>query len=226
MAAGEQAGLGRLPAPDVRDRSFLLQPPRRGEEMPRRRFWSSPGVLDQGETSQCVAYSTTKWLIGGPVTNRTMPWSIEQFYHDCQQVDEWPGDGYDGTSVRAAFKLLKERGYVTEYRWAFDHPTLLRHVLLVGPAVLGTDWHMEMFMSDRWGYIEPVGEIVGGHAYKVVGASQDRVHPASGMKGAYRIVNSWGPNWADSGRAWLAFDHADALIKAHGEACTATEKKV
>lgn len=226
MARGEQAGLGRLPSPDSRDRGYLLQAPRRGEELPPHKYWYSPGVLDQGNTSQCVAYSTTKWLVSGPVTNTKMPWPIDAFYRDCQRVDEWPGEDYDGTSVRAAFRLLKERGYVSEYRWAFDHPMLLRHVLSVGPAVLGTDWHLDMFRPDRHGYIEPTGDIAGGHAYAVVGADRDKVHPDTGWVGAYRIVNSWGPNWGEGGRAWLAFDHADALIKNWGEACTAIEKKV
>lgn len=221
------AGLGRLPAPDDRDRNYLLPRAARREleELPRRKIWYSPGVWDQGGTSQCVSYSTNKWLWGGPVVNRRAPWSLEQFYLDCQRNDEWPGEDYDGTSVRAAFKLLKDRGYVSEYRWAFDHPTVLKHVLTVGPVVFGTDWYIEMFTPDRWGYIEPAGEIVGGHAYKVVGADQDRKHPLSGELGAYRIVNSWGEGWGQNGRCWLTFSAADKLIRAWGEACTAIEVK-
>ncbi len=222
-----QPALGRRHAPDERDRKHLLPRPRRGElaELPRRKMWSSPGVLDQGDTSQCVAYSSTKWLTGGPICNKLPFPRIEDFYHECQRNDEWQGENYDGTSVRAAFKVLKQKGVVSRYAWAFDCETAVNHVLGVGPMVFGTDWHRDMFTPDRWGYIEPNGPIEGGHAYCIVGADRDRVHPLTGAKGAFRIVNSWGAGWAQKGRCWLSFADADKLIKADGEACTAFEVK-
>ena len=223
-----QPALGRLPPPDrSRDSEYLLPRLARGEaaELPRRRLWWSPGVWDQRDTSECVAYSTGKWLVGGPVTNR-LPWTLNEFYRDCQRNDEWPGEDYDGTSVRAAFRLLKERGLVSEYRWAFDHPTTLKHVLTVGPVVVGTDWHREMFMPDRWGYVAPDGPVEGGHAWCVVGADQDRRHPLTGEVGAYRAVNSWGINWGQQGRFWITFSHMSRLIKAYGEVATAAEVKL
>src|SRR5688572_2531445 len=109
--------LGRLHAPDPRDRQYLLKALRNIEGLPAEKYWSSPGVLNQGNTSMCVAYSTVKWLTGGPVSNVKLPWTIPQFYKLCQQNDEWEGEEptYEGTSVRAAFKLLQRYQFVTGY---------------------------------------------------------------------------------------------------------------
>ena len=219
-----EIGLGRRHAPDERDRNYLL--PRRAPLGPSSKHWLSLGpVLDQGGTSQCVAYSGTKYLTTHPIVNKP-PLAPADLYRECQRVDEWPGEepDYEGTSVRALFKVLKRIGLVTEYRWAFDAPTVISHVLTRGPVVLGTDWHLDMFTPDRWGYIWPIGESVCGHAYLMIGASQARKNP-DGTVGAARILNSWGPNWAERGRAWLAFHALEYLIANQGEACCATEIK-
>lgn len=222
----KRCGLGRLVAADPRDRKFLLKPLRDIEGLPERRNWNASGVLDQGGTPQCVAYSTAQWLASGPVTNRKqMPWSIAQFYRECQRNDEWPGEDYDGTSVRAAFKVLKRDGFVSGYEWAFDYGTALKHLMLVGPMVFGTDWYEGMFGPDAHGYVRPGGAIAGGHAYAVVGATRTKRDPLTGQLGAFRILNSWGAGWGQGGRAWLSFADANYLIAAQGEAVLGVEVK-
>ena len=32
-------------------------------------------------------------------------------YHEAQKIDEWPGEDYDGTSVRAGLDILRKRGH-------------------------------------------------------------------------------------------------------------------
>ena len=81
-----------------------------------------------------------------------------------------------------------------------------------GPAVIGTNWHRDMFTPDDRGYITPTGSLAGGHAYRVVQA-----HP---YRNAYRIVNSWGRQWGQAGRAWIHRDHVAYLLAARGEAAT------
>jgi hypothetical protein len=105
-------------------------------------------------------------------------------------VDEWPGEDPDsGTSVRALFKVLKRIGYVREYRWAYDVETLVQQVLAVGPVVMGTSWFYDMMDPDRWGYIQPTGSSMGGHAWLIIGASRTRVNPDKTI-GAVRMINS------------------------------------
>ncbi len=152
--------------------------------------------------------------------------SEAEFYKACQRDDEWEGESYDGTSVRAAFKQLQKAGMVSEYRWAFRVGPMVSHILAVGPVVVGTDWHMSMFQEDRHGYIYPgTGTPVGGHAYLVAGADTKRKNP-DGTTGAVRIVNSWGKGWADRGRAWITLDAMDALLRYDGECATATEVRL
>ena len=52
-----------------------------------------------------MAYAIAKWLECNPVKNK-LPMSLEAFYKERQRNDKWIGEDYDGTSVRAAFKVF------------------------------------------------------------------------------------------------------------------------
>lgn len=221
---GDQTGLGRiLSTPDERDAKYLLpKTTKRAAEITSRHWLSKGKTLDQGATSQCVAYSGVRLLTTHPIVNK--PLDPVELYGQCQTLDEWPGENYDGTSVRALFKALKLRGLVEEYRWARDAQSVLTHVLAKGPVVMGTTWTIDMFTPDREGYIWPVGRPAGGHAWLIIGANRKKQNPDDTV-GAVRMINSWGPNWGANGRAWLSLKALQALIDDYGEACTATEVK-
>jgi hypothetical protein len=215
--------LGRLPAVDERDRRFAMAAP---PSERRFRSWLSPGeVWDQGWTSQCVAYAANRWLTSHRVVNK-VAMTHEGLYAECQRVDEWPGEDYDGTSVRAAFKVLKTRGFVQAYTWASELEPVVRHILEVGPVVMGTDWTSDMFDVDEKGYIWPSGSVVGGHAWVAIAVNRNRKNP-DGSVGAVRLLNSWGAEWGQWGRAWVTLPDMERLIHGledwPGEACTAVE---
>lgn len=207
----EQRRFGRLVAIDERDkrpRYAMAAPP---TDRTHRNWLSLGGPWDQGSTSQCVAYSSHRYLHTHPVVNR--PWMPHaDLYHQCQLVDEWPGEDYDGTSVRAAFKVFKTFGAVESYNWAFELEPVVRHVLEIGPVVMGTDWTDGMFDVDAHGYIWPTGDLAGGHAWLLVAVNRNRSNP-DGTRGAGRLLNSWG-RWGhnSSGRAWVAFHVLERLI--------------
>lgn len=218
-------GLGRLPV--ERDDAELTRYalPRRAREARAvtSKYWLSRGAaFDQGPTSQCVAYSGVRYLVTHPIVNK--PLDFAELYRECQKVDEWPGENYDGTSVRALFRVLKSRGLVSEYRWALDCETVINHVLTTGPVVMGTTWTMDLFTPDRWGFIRPGGASVGGHAWTIIGANRRKLDPLTGKLGAVRMINSWGPRWGEQkGRAWVSFSDLDLLIRDDGEACCSVE---
>lgn len=216
--------LGRLPAIDERDRRFSMLAPRTDRTF---RSWLSSGpAWDQGATSQCVAYAANRLLLSHNTVNK--PLDHVELYRDCQDNDEWPGNDYSGTSVRAAMKVLKQRGLIESYSWAFEPEQVIRHTLEVGPVVLGVDWTTGMFTPVN-GYITPGGEIVGGHAILGIAVNRRRQNP-DGTVGAIRLLNSWGSSWGEKGRCWLSFYDLGRLMRGlsrwPGEAATATEIRV
>jgi hypothetical protein len=217
-------GLGRLAAPDLRDHKFLIRP--RAVAGIDTREWVNHGIWDQGNTPQCVAYSSLKWLTAGPIANKATADQTAEFYKRCQQNDEWDGEDYEGTSVRAAFKVLQARGFIQSYYWAFDVAAAANFILSTGPMVFGTIWTEAMFEPVR-GILPPDldSPIAGGHAYLIIGVNKKIKCPDKTL-GAFRVVNSWGSSWGQSGRAWLPFSLADKLFKEDGEAVCATEIKV
>jgi hypothetical protein len=217
------AGLGRKHAVDPRDHGFALKAI---TPAPMRTSMMWPlvtPVLDQDDTPMCVGYAWTQFLYTAPVEHRRDALGnpgvlAHQLYTMAQELDEWPGTNYDGTSVRAGAKALQAMGRLTEYRWAFSAAEARAFVLTRGPVILGINWYDDMFSPDHGGYLKVSGPLAGGHAILVDGYEQKR--------NAFRLVNSWGAGWGENGRAWLTFDDCDRLIKDDGECCSAVELKV
>lgn len=225
-------GTGRLKPPDRdKDTEYLLERRPRAASGVVRRTHRSVGILDQGSTSQCVIYACDKYLTTWPIRNKGFKTAEERakIYREVQEMDEWPGidPEIQGTSVRAMFKWMKDKGYVSEYRWAFDCETVINHVLGTGPVEMGTIWDDGMSNPDKWGYIAPNQTTAddSGHAWTIIGADRQKKNP-DGTNGRVTMVNSWGTGWGLKGRAYVTFDNLDRLIKMDGEAAVATEIKV
>lgn len=221
---GREHGLGRLMAKDQNDHKFLMR--RMAEEAAKIvcKTWRCYGVLDQGKTNQCVGYSVWNWLASGPIIN-VPRFAPEWLYRESQKEDEWPGEDYEGTSGRGAFKVLLREGFIGEYRWAFDAATILDHLLAVGPVVVGTNWYKDMDTPDANGVIHIGGNKEGGHEYLLIGGHRDRKFKSIGRKPVVRIVNSWGVGWGQRGRAWMLLEDLERLMHEDGEASIANEVK-
>jgi C1A family cysteine protease len=218
-------GLGRLWVHNERDTEHLMPRLSRAGTVTSK-YWWTPEVWDQGATSQCVAYSGVRYLISNPVRNK--PISFVELYKDCQDNDEWPGSNYDGTSVRALFKVFKRRGLVDEYKWAFECGPAVDHLLLAGPVVFGTVWSDRMANIPKNNFldVEPdLSRVQDGHAWCAYGVNKKKRCP-DGSLGAVRAMNSWGKSWGEGGRFWVSFKDLDRLVKAEGESCVSDEIKI
>jgi hypothetical protein len=172
---------------------------------------------NQGNTPMCVGYAWAHWIADGPVTHTGVqpPIAPNLIYYEAQKVDEWPGENYDGTSVRGGAKYLTNSGKVGNYYWAYDVQTLINTILQLGPVVVGTNWYYNMFYPNSNGVISIGGSLAGGHAYVINGV--DTVNKL------FRIKNSWGQSWGKSGHAFITFTNMTRLINEHGEICLAIE---
>lgn len=207
-------GLGRLYAPDERDNLHLMS-----VEPTLRTVMHWPGavILDQGNTPQCVGYAWKGYKKIAPVITNT-GLLAPQIYRRAQQLDEWPGENYPGTSVRAGAKVLEEEGILQEYMWAYNITTITNWLLTRGPVCVGTDWYNNMFHPDTNGRLHIGGGVAGGHAYLLSGYNSKTK--------LVRMINSWGRMWGQAGRAWIHELDLAELLSNNGEACTAVERKV
>ncbi len=211
--------LGRLPSSDERDKQYQIGLPL-GTSARTSRYWNANGWWgDQALYPHCVGFAWTHWVEDGPVTQKGPAPIVDphKVYSEAQKIDEWPGEEYDGTSVRAGAKVLQSKGFISEYRWAWDVDTLIEAILELGPVVVGTNWYEDMFNPDETGLIKVGGRVAGGHAYLINGVNK--------KKRLFRLKNSWGRNWGLKGHAYISFDDMSRLIAEDGEICLGIEIK-
>jgi Papain family cysteine protease len=215
--------LGRIHSVDVRDLNYLIVnhlPQAFSVTTKTSQYWQDNiWNGDQGNTPMCVGYAWAHYIEDGPITHSgTHPVvSPVDIYNGAQRLDPWANIPHDGTTVRAGAQYLKNNSKISSYLWAYDVNTLANTVLNVGPVVVGTNWYYNMFFPDRTGRIRVGGYLAGGHAYDINGVD---------MKAQlFRIKNSWGTSWGQSGHAYISFSDMAYLIKQNGEVCLAVENQ-
>lgn len=241
-------GFGRRVVFDLRDHDYLarekLVPMSRFKGPSKTsRFWGIGPTMDQGQTPQCVAFSTCHLLQGGPVKN--LPWNkagqgaadyARWWFGECLKNDEWEGEDPNfGTSGRASMKVGKALGFWPEYVWSFDVDSAADFIIQRGPALFGTIYPDSMQSPDAEGFVSYDGDSTfagmhaDGHEYYVFGVSKTQKCP-DGTKGCFYYQNTWG-NWSityrgQPGVAKLPFSLAAKLFAAGGDCMMPTEIKV
>lgn len=107
---------------DFRDRMFsptLIEVPTRIDLAEYRRF--SVPVLDQGTEGACTGFALAtiaNYLLRcRKVVPDVTPVSPRMLYEMARRYDEWPGEGYDGSSARGAMKGWHKHGVCCEELW-------------------------------------------------------------------------------------------------------------
>lgn len=201
------------------------------DEFDLSKWFPAPG--DQGNQASCVgwalAYGISSYMeavkLQRPPTQPEHVFSPSFIYN---QINEYGCMG--GSNLREALDLMKVSGVarMTDFpynendcskvpgqeikvlakpfsisgwkRVEFVNEGLMKTLLVKGkPIVIG-------MQTDSWFRSLDNGEVyrvasyrdVGGHAVVVIGYDDRR--------GAYKILNSWGPDWGDDGYGWIAYD--------------------
>lgn len=182
--------------------------------------WSLSKYLNQGQEGACVGFGYSHELAAQPdvvkgVTNQT----AKGLYWQAQKLDDWPGGSYpgntdeyyEGTSVLAGAKAATANGYYAGYTWAFSEEDVALAIANIGPVVIGINWYDGMFNPDENGFLNPTGNLAGGHCTLLKGVNAEEDY--------YVLHNSWGKSWGDKGTAKLSRDSLVSLLKQDGEAC-------
>lgn len=178
-------------------------------------LWDLPECLDQGQQGACVGFGWTHELLAQPV--RVVGVDPFAVYNRAKQLDDQPGEDYEGTSVLAGAKVIQELGHMTEYRWALSIEDVLATLAVHGPVVIGVDWYAGMEDVDAQGYIHPTGDVMGGHCTCLRGVVRDSNDPR-GWAAVGR--NSWGRSWGiDGGDFRIGATDLDKLRATNGEFC-------
>lgn len=235
-------GLGRRPLPDG-DTKHLERFPIRGAvpdivrtvERTLALPYTYRAKYDQGSEGACVGFASS-WMMS--VLNRRF-YDAPFLYREARKIDEWPGESYDGTSVRAGMEVLRTVGHkflhnhahehapliedgIHEYRWATRVDEVRSCIAAGVPVVLGVDW-LSSFDTPKkksdgshWIGEGELGTVRGGHAICAFGASDRRQ--------AVRLVNSWGKTYP---LVYLPYTTLQRLldgIQYQGEAAIITDR--
>lgn len=209
-------GTGLLPSYDARSADFPVGAALDPAAAVVSRQWRLTQRLDQGQTPRCVGFSLAQELNAEPVEIPLSDWSAPNIYALAQKLDEWPGEGYDGTSLLAGMKALVQYGAVTEYRWASTVEDIMAALSQIGPVVMAGPWLTAMFTPDGEGRVRVTGTAGNiGHCYLL--------GELDVAKGRVYVEQTWGPNWSVLGwRGWLALEDVRLLLSMGTQAAIIT----
>lgn len=219
-----QKGSGRYPGPpDNRDHQLGAHIERLPAPLVKgSKVWANRLVLDQGSEGACVGFSRVQSINSAPHTHHYDNAFAFALYRLAQKLDEWPGEDYEGTSVRVGAKAAQRRGLISAYAFTESVRELATRILNKGPVVIGINWRTgpdnPNFRNNY--YIRPMdSELRGGHAICVDGVRwNDDKHDY------FRLINSWGRDWSFHGRCRVTREDMEAWLGEQDVAgCTATE---
>lgn len=188
---------------------------------------------NQGQEGACVGFACS-WMMS---TLNRRRYDAFWLYNQAKLIDEWPGESYDGTSIRAGLDVLRDVGHkpilfsrqsvptlehgISANRWATSVDDVRGAVALGTPVVLGCNWYTSFDAPERrWpnrAWIGPNtdwGRVRGGHAVCIFGASD--------KNDAVCFTNSWGRAYPAT--TWIPYRSLERLLNENGEAALITDR--
>jgi hypothetical protein len=211
--------LGRHIEHDPRSREFAYVPRKALPQTNVRHNRYIP-VFDQGNLGSCTGnaglgclgtngyYDTVEKVVTDWTENAAV-----KLYSEATVVDSFPGSyppDDTGSSGLAVAKVLKGRGWISEYRHTFSFEDALA-ALQERPVITGVNWYNSFFSPDSNGVIrlDASSGLAGGHEFILDEIDWDRK-----LVGAQ---NSWGTSWGVIGRFYIPFDVYRTLLDQHGD---------
>ena len=208
----------RKDSKDERDYMFLTRP-ENGIQIPVAEDLHVLPFVNQGDLGSCVGCAGAHIMSHYFGKRMSALW----LYYQCEQIDNHPEQG---TDIRCALKVLKEKGICLEDSWPYsdkwplDKPgasldeeaskyrigsyyraTTLKQVVRAVSARLPVFATIKIFSGWFNGKttVDDSGFPLGIHAIAYSACDIPR--------GRFIITNSWGDRWKSAGRAYVPFEY-------------------
>lgn len=212
--------LGRVKQHDPRSRDYpargVLYPP---DAPLHSKTWPCDLLLDQGQQPTCVGNAFTYELAAVPKVVHGLDEAFAvALYQQAQKMDEWYGESYEGSSGLGGASACKQRGYYSEFRWAFGTEDTLQAISHYGPVCGGFPWLASMSWPRASGLLEVDGPEIGGHEILIRGHLLKARLKGEGPKPLHvvRLRNSWG-FWGVGGDCYMRVEDLDRLLNMGGD---------
>ncbi len=234
MAEYKRVKNAQADVPDIRD--WIYQPALiHLEEFIDPQVHTRRNILDQKSEGACTGFAVAGAInLLNQRAGRDIVVSPRMLYEMAKRSDEWPGEEYDGSSLRGAIRGWNNMGVCEEEHWPYRvgpnkgdltidaaknarQNTIgayyrLRPIISHFHAALNETGVIAVSAKVHSGWNKPVAgvieqrkEISGGHAFIIVGYND---------KGFW-IQNSWGKKWGDNGVAlWTYEDWIENIMDA------------
>ncbi len=211
--------------PDIRD--WIYQPPLIDlQEYIDPQVHTRRIILDQKSEGACTGFAVAGAInMLNQRAGRDIQVSPRMLYEMAKRSDEWPGEDYDGSSLRGAIRGWNNMGVCEESFWPYrtgpnkgelsieaainarGHtlgayyrimPLICHfHSALNETGVIAVSAKIHTgWQAPKAGVIEQSANVLGGHAFIIVGYND---------KGFW-VQNSWGKKWGDNGVALWSYE--------------------
>ncbi len=183
-------------------------------------------ILDQKSEGACTGFAMAAAInMLNQQAKRDITVSARMLYEMAKRNDEWPGEEYDGSSLRGAIQGWKNMGVCEDQFWPYRVGANKGDLTIEAAKnacqhTIGAYYRIRPVISDfhtalneagviavsakvHKGWDNPINGLIshdrrstGGHAFIIVGYND---------KGFW-IQNSWGKNWGDNGVALWSYE--------------------